>query len=43
MSKKNNNINTEDVEKLIHKKKEEAQALRKMLEKLNSKNEKTKK
>ncbi|MFK5855625.1 MAG: hypothetical protein QM503_05805 [Bacteroidota bacterium] len=43
MSKKNINKKEEEVEKLIHRKKEESEALRKMLQKLNSKNVKTKK
>ena len=43
MTKKNINKNEEEVEKLIHRKKEESIALRKMLEKLNSKNNKSKK
>ena len=38
MAKKNNEDNELELEKLIIRKKEESEALRKMLEKLNTKN-----
>lgn len=41
--KKKNNDKTEEVEKLLKRKKEESDALRNMLEKLNSKNNHIKK